>query len=467
MNYARRILAWCLTVFIASVIMINAFAPAFHKTVSAETKASMNNIVAESKQTGSEGVLCIDDNEDALLWRLRMLGAAEESVVFSTFDFRPDDSGMAIMSAIYNIAQRGIKVQLLIDGLNQQMFLGNNTAFKALCAHENIEVRTYNPISLKNVYAINYRMHDKYMIVDDRMYILGGRNINDNFLGTPKEDSSIDRELLVYNTGNNTGASYLQLKAYFTEIWNEPCVRRLDPHISEKDIKEEYEHFEGIYVQLLQDHPEIESYDGWETNLHTANSITLLSNGTHNGNKEPKLLYEMEQLAAAGSDVIIQTPYVIADRAMYNTLSNISENANVQIFLNAVESGLNPWGCSDYLNNKKQILNTGVTLHEVFSPHSIHTKTVLIDDHLSIVGSFNFDMRSNYLDTELMLVVDSENLNAELRNMAEEYQHSSLTILPDGTANGGEQYEQRRLPIMKRLMYGFLQIIILPFRHLL
>ena len=70
--------------------------------------------------------------------------------------------------------------------------------------------------------GINYRMHDKYMIVDDRMYILGGRNINDNFLGTPKEDSSIDRELLVYNTGNNTGASYLQLKAYFTEIWNEP-----------------------------------------------------------------------------------------------------------------------------------------------------------------------------------------------------------------------------------------------------
>ena len=50
----------------------------------------------------------------------------------------------------------------------------------------------------------------------------------------------------------------------------------------------------------------------------------------------------MEQLAAAGADVIIQTPYVIADRAMYNTLSNISENADVQIFLNAVESGLNP-----------------------------------------------------------------------------------------------------------------------------
>ena len=63
--------------------------------------------------------------------------------------------------------------------------MGNNTAFKALCAHENIEARTYNPISLKNVYAINYRMHDKYMIIDDRMYILGGRNINDNFLGTP------------------------------------------------------------------------------------------------------------------------------------------------------------------------------------------------------------------------------------------------------------------------------------------
>lgn len=466
MKYVRPVLAWCLTVFVVSLVLINAFVPAIHKTVGDETADSISNLTT-SEAMGTEGVLSIDDNEEALLWRLRMLDAAEESVFLSTFDFRPDDSGMAVMSAIYHAAERGVKVQLLIDGLNQQVFLGRSKAFKALCAHENIEVRAYNPINLRNLYAINYRMHDKYMLIDERMYILGGRNISDNFLGQPKEDSSIDRELLVYNTANTVGECYRQLKAYFDQIWAESCVRLLDPHISEKAIREENQNLQSIYAQLLQKYPDIESFHGWEENLHLANRITLLTNGTHNGNKEPKLLYAMEQLSAAGTDVIIQTPYVIADRAMYETLARISSNANVQIFLNAVESGLNPWGCSDYLNNRQRILNTGSTIHEVISPLSIHTKTVLVDDHLSMVGSFNFDMRSNYLDTELMLVVDSEELNAELRAMTDEYKQHSLSLSPDGTETAGDLYESENIPFVKKLLYGVLRIVILPFRHLL
>mgnify|MGYP000146392303 FL=1 len=54
-------------------------------------------------------------------------------------------------------------------------------------------------------------------------------------------------------------------------------------------------------------------------------------------------------------------------------------------------------------------------VHEYLGPHSNHTKAVLIDDRLSIVGSYNLDMRSTYQDTELMLAIDSEALSAELR----------------------------------------------------
>ena len=47
-------------------------------------------------------------------------------------------------------------------------------------------------------------------------------------------------------------------------------------------------------------------------------------------------------------------------------------------------------------------------------------QNVLVDDRLCLVGSFNFDMRSAYLDTELMLAIDSEGLNAQLRQRAED-----------------------------------------------
>ena len=58
-------------------------------------------------------------------------------------------------------------------------------------------------------------------------------------------------------------------------------------------------------------------------------------------------------------------------------------------------------------------------VYEYMAPHSCHTKAVLIDDRMSIVGSYNLDMRSTYLDTELMLAVDSTELNAIIRKEAE------------------------------------------------
>lgn len=47
--------------------------------------------------------------------------------------------------------------------------------------------------------------------------------------------------------------------------------------------------------------------------------------------------------------------------------------------------------------------------------HSCHTKAVLIDDRMSIVGSYNMDMRSTYQDTELMLAVDCPELNSIIK----------------------------------------------------
>ena len=53
-------------------------------------------------------------------------------------------------------------------------------------------------------------------------------------------------------------------------------------------------------------------------------------------------------------------------------------------------------------------------MYELMNDYPVHTKAVLINDRLSVVGSYNLDMRSTYLDTELMLVIDSEKLNQQI-----------------------------------------------------
>ncbi|MGI5824891.1 MAG: phospholipase D family protein, partial [Bacillota bacterium] len=83
------------------------------------------------------------------------------------------------------------------------------------------------------------------------------------------------------------------------------------------------------------------------------------------------------------------------------------------------------------------------------------------------VGSFNFDMRSCYLDTELMLAVDCSELNRELREYAGSGIDKSRHITADGLIGKGCRYEDIPLPKIKSALYAVLRYIIRPIRFLL
>lgn len=164
---------------------------------------------------------------------------------------------------------------------------------------------------------------------------------------------------------------------------------------------------------------------------------------------------------------MVQTPYIICNRAMYDALEKAGGAAQVQIITNAPQRGANPWGCADYLNQKKAILSTGVSVCEWHGERSMHTKTILIDDRFSIIGSFNWDMRSAYLDTELMLLVDCPELNAALRAETDEMVRQGRLLLPDGTAVEGAAYTAPEMPLYKKLLQPVLRVVIRPFRYVL
>lgn len=451
-------------ILILLLVLVNVLEPLLHKTVDEEQEEKIQDLEYKSPNKGTERIICIDDNEEALLWRLRMINEAEEKIVLSTFDLRADESGIDVMSALYMAANRGVKVQILVDGIYQIMYLRDSEPFQALCAHKNVEAGFYNVPDLKNVWRLNYRMHDKYILIDEKMYLLGGRNTNDIFLGDYQKGKNVDREILVYQEGDTPGKSFCELREYFDTIWNEECVKKEKPD-SRKNWDKEYEMLAQRYESLNNIY-EID-YHSWEEAAIPANQITLLHNGTAAKRKEPLILKCLEELMTEGEDVIIQTPYVICNSAMYDVLKNTSRSARVSIILNAVEKGSNPWGCTDYLNNKDKISQTGVIIDELMNEQAVHTKTVVIDDRISVVGSYNFDMRSTYLDTELMLVIDSEELNTHIREMCISYEEESIRVQPDGTEIVGEKYKTKELTQKKEWFYEVLKVVIRPFRHLL
>ena len=119
----------------------------------------------------AERVCLVDGNEEALLWRLRLIRSAQSEIVLSTFDFRVDESGSDVVAALLDAAERGVQVRLLVDGMNAQLHLQGSAAFQALAAHENAEVRLYNPLRLTRLWTANYRCHDKYLIIDRSAYL--------------------------------------------------------------------------------------------------------------------------------------------------------------------------------------------------------------------------------------------------------------------------------------------------------
>lgn len=149
----------------------------------------------------------IEDTDSALLWRLQLIESAEREVIFSTFDLRADGSGQDLMAALYGAAQRGVRVRVIVDGLNGFLHLQNSGVLRALAAEENVEVRFYDPIDLLRPWKLNYRLHDKYLIADGSKYILGGRNSNDLFLGSYQENQNIDRDVLVVSDGERAARS--------------------------------------------------------------------------------------------------------------------------------------------------------------------------------------------------------------------------------------------------------------------
>ena len=414
-----------------------------------------------STDASQERVRSIEDTDSALLWRLQLIESAEREVIFSTFDLRADESGQDVMSALCAAAERGVQVRMIVDGLNGFLHLQGDATFRALAAAENVEVRFYDPVDLLRPWKLNYRLHDKYLIADGERYILGGRNTSDLFLGSYQEKRNIDRDVLVVSNGSEN-SSVRQLAAYFESVWSQPENRTIKGHASEKAgaLHERYE-------SLRENCPAAFADADWEEMTMPVARVSLLHNSPRAENKSPELWDTLCRLMEQGDDVLLQTPYLICNHAMYDDLTRLAAQRQVRILTNAVETGANPSGCADYLIEKRTILSCGLDVYEAVSDQSLHTKTILIGNDLSIVGSFNADMRSAYLDTELMLVIESESFNDVLRQAEAPYIARSRLVLHDGSTACGAQFEETALPPLKRALYRVLSVALRPVRHLL
>ncbi len=464
-NKPKKIILACSLFLLAAILYIalgTTLPYVKHKAPSDEAVEKAENAVFTGDGTYTEKIKNITDNKEALLYRLKMIDEAKSEIVLATFEFFNDESGNKLLASLWSAAERGVKVKLLVDGYKASQ-LKDSPFLKLLASNENAEIKFYNELNPLFPWKAQSRMHEKYLICDKNTYLVGGRNTNDRFLGdTDVKDKCRDRELLVISDHTNENSSAKALYSYFEGFFSHPdCTAftkgsdRSAETASElaASSKLEYEeHFKGKSIG-----------DG----AYSAKKITLITGDTSTGNRTPDVWYQLIEFMKTGKEVLIQTPYIMCGDEMYSDLEAVAKGRDVKLFINSPLTGSNVFGGADYLCEKDRVHSLGIAVFEHTSDIPFHTKTIVVDGNLCAIGSFNLDMRSVYLDSELMLIVDCEELNTEIRSELDDIAESSRCISPDGSVTDGEAYFEPEWGFSKKVKQFLIKAVTRPIRFLL
>ncbi len=147
--------------------------------------------------------------QDALLARIHLIRSARKSIELQTYIWENDEVGRLVFMELLKAARRGVKVRIIVD----QMGSSKDPGLVALLAtlHINLEIAFYNPTFARSKVTpltlttgvlfsfkkINQRMHNKLLIIDERIGIAGGRNIENKYYDYDSEYSFKDRDIIV------------------------------------------------------------------------------------------------------------------------------------------------------------------------------------------------------------------------------------------------------------------------------
>ncbi|MCR6110003.1 phospholipase D family protein [Bacillus sp. A301a_S52] len=361
-----------------------------------------------------EKVVIIEDNEQAGFVRLDLLKKAEERLAITYHTFHAGVWTDAFMAAVFEAADRGVHVEILFDGMLHNMRGDLRVIPYMLSAHPNITLKYYEPFNPLRPYTWHNRMHDKLLIVDDHYVMTGGRNIGDKYFKSDLDGAVYDRDIILIKeetTPDGQISAITEMRQYFDELFNhsfsyEPTfatsLYRERAATEKKAMLHEAHETFGKIVHL--------NVCGWEEEAIQVKGIQIWHNPIERMNHSP-VIWEnlMSLIKDAEESVLIQSPYIIPTEVMMSPFQQkMTDTVQLNVLTNSKKASPNLLAYSGYGRYRENLAENGVALYEYAGDGSIHGKTFIIDSYYSVIGSFNVDPRSTFLNTETVIVVEGE-----------------------------------------------------------
>jgi len=410
-------------------------------------------------ESSNDEVLLLEEPINALRHRISLIRQAATSIDIACFSLSNDHSSRIIVLEILKAADRGVEISAIFDGIMHGFRGDKKGALHLLVKHPNIRVSFYEPFSITKPWVIQNRLHDKYLIVDNQYVIVGGRNIGDRyFIPGFSSDFTYDRDILVKRNSSESVIDDISL--YFSSLWNFKGSKELlynSNYIQDKVVDKYLESTVESIALIEKKYPVIFE-STCHSKFHEVDSIKLIHNPLQRFNKEPWVLHEINELLKKENEpVLIKTPYIILTNRMLKEFDVINE-LEVEVITNSREISPNLFAIAGYLNNKGKIVDNISPIHKYNGEGALHGKSLLVGDLITVIGTYNFDPRSTFLSTESMLIIESRELNEDIRFYANKHKLDSVDV---------KDMDYEGIPIAKRLVIFILRILLYPFTNML
>lgn len=401
--------------------------------------------------------------------RMDMIMQAKEKIQIAYYSVNNGFIADAFWGTIIEAADRGVQVQILLDGIFNTMGSAYKDTVYGLTLHPNIDLQLYEPFHFLKPWTWNNRLHDKLVLVDNEFAIIGGRNIGDKYF-IQEETAVKDRDVLIINSNpiDSQSSVISSMHTYFVELWDHEFsvtpVNKLSNRQKQKG--------ENQTLRLLENLSELTNkYSNtfnrplnWVQMSIPTKKISFIHNPIQRWNKEPWVWTEITNLMEKAEDSItIESPYVIPTKQMLSYIEEFSvPSENVSIMTNSIASTPNPLAFSGHIRQIDKITGNEFDLQEYKGSDSIHGKTFVFDNRISMIGSFNLDARSTFLSTESMVVIDSTEFASHLNHEMESRFLKELD--PEEIITNVEESSG---PFVKTWLLKLLSYLTAPFQHML
>jgi len=394
---------------------------------------------------------------DGFRARMQMIDAAQRTLDLQYYIFRGDETGRMLTDRLRYAADRGVHIRVLVDDGDT---VAGDEQILGLLSYPSVEVRIFNPSLyrghcrllrdlnfLLNAPRLDYRMHNKLLVVDNAVALIGGRNIGNQYFQVDPESQFADDDVFT------AGPIVTQLSGTFDEFWNSALaipgealgrrggpangvMARTEPERASRESRKHPAKSSGIdYASLLATDDPYAGIISGRLPLVWAHAQVVYDSPDKKQVASDALPGRLisrpveDSVRAVQSEILLITPYFVPSAGELQLLKDLRQRqVRVRNLTNSLESTPEVSAQSGYDHYRVPMLEEGMELYEVrsrlgnvrgsgqtakvsrYGNYALHAKLYVFDRQKVFIGSMNFDQRSKWINTEIGLIIESAEL---------------------------------------------------------